>query len=184
MERILERILWLAFSKHNSVGSLWGWICWRRDGSHRWPVWRLWQQPPESFQARKMGIEKKLHVKNPLTVQETKTCGCDPWVRKSPGRRAWQPTPVLLPGESHAQRSFTGYSWWGSKEPDTTKATEHAHMLTYTCVCIYISKNLGCHISTSVTVEDTDSGHWQSKVCILVLSLTNCLTLNNQLPPL
>ena len=26
--------------------------------------------------------------------------GFDPWVRKMPWRRAWQPTPVFLPGES------------------------------------------------------------------------------------
>ena len=34
----------------------------------------------------------------------------DPWVGKIPWRRAWQPTPVFLPGESHRQRSLTGYS--------------------------------------------------------------------------
>ena len=28
-------------------------------------------------------------------------------------RRQWQPTPVLLPGESHGQRSLVGYSPWG-----------------------------------------------------------------------
>ena len=33
-----------------------------------------------------------------------------PWVRKIPWRRAWQPTPVFLPGESHGQRSLAGYS--------------------------------------------------------------------------
>ena len=33
----------------------------------------------------------------------------DPWVGKIPWRRAWQPTPVFLPGESHRQRSLTGY---------------------------------------------------------------------------
>jgi len=27
------------------------------------------------------------------------------WVGKIPWRRAWQPTPVLLSGESHGQRS-------------------------------------------------------------------------------
>ena len=27
--------------------------------------------------------------------------GFNPWVRKVPWRRAWQPTPVFLPGESH-----------------------------------------------------------------------------------
>ena len=26
--------------------------------------------------------------------------GCDPWVGKIPWKRAWQPTPVFLPGES------------------------------------------------------------------------------------
>ena len=33
----------------------------------------------------------------------------------------WQPTPVLLPGESHIQRSLVGYSPWGCKESDTTE---------------------------------------------------------------
>ena len=40
----------------------------------------------------------------------------DPWVRKIPWRRKWQPAPVFLPGESHAQRSLVGYSPWGQKE--------------------------------------------------------------------
>ena len=34
----------------------------------------------------------------------------DSWVRKIPSRRAWQPSPVLLPEESHGQRSLVGYS--------------------------------------------------------------------------
>ena len=38
----------------------------------------------------------------------------DPWVRKIPWRRAGQPTPVFLPGESHGQRSLAGYSPQGS----------------------------------------------------------------------
>ena len=33
----------------------------------------------------------------------------DPWVWKILWRRAWQPTSVFLPGESHGQRSLTGY---------------------------------------------------------------------------
>ena len=36
-------------------------------------------------------------------------------------RRKWQPTPVLLPGESHGQRSLAGYSPWGRKGLDTTE---------------------------------------------------------------
>ena len=40
-------------------------------------------------------------VKNLPAMQETqKRCGFDPWVRKIPWRRAWQPTPVFLPRES------------------------------------------------------------------------------------
>ena len=39
----------------------------------------------------------------------------NPWVRKIPWRRKWQPTPVLLPGKSHGQRSLMGYSPWGCK---------------------------------------------------------------------
>ena len=30
----------------------------------------------------------------------------DPWVRKVPWRRKWQPTSVFLPGKSHGQRSL------------------------------------------------------------------------------
>ena len=32
--------------------------------------------------------------------------GFDPWARKIPWRRAWQPTPVFLLGEPHGQRSL------------------------------------------------------------------------------
>ena len=42
---------------------------------------------------------------------------------KFPGRRALQPTPVFLPGESHGQRSLVGYSTQGCKESDATEAT-------------------------------------------------------------
>ena len=59
-----------------------------------------------------------------LSGQES-TCQCKRWgfnpsVGKIPWRRAWQPTPVFLPGESHGQRSLPGYSPWGLKESDMT----------------------------------------------------------------
>ena len=38
-----------------------------------------------------------------------KRCKCHPWVGKIPWRRAWQPTPVFLPGESHGLRNLVGY---------------------------------------------------------------------------
>ena len=62
-----------------------------------------------------------------LPVQEMKRCGFSPWVRKIPRRRARQPTPVFLPGESHGQRSLMGYSPWSHKESGTAEATQHTH---------------------------------------------------------
>ena len=47
--------------------------------------------------------------------------GFDPWVGKILWRRKWQLTPVLLPGESHGQKSLAGYSPWGHKESDRTE---------------------------------------------------------------
>ena len=44
-----------------------------------------------------------------------KRCEFGPWVGKSPWRRAWQPTPVFLPGESFRQRSLAGNSSRGCK---------------------------------------------------------------------
>ena len=49
-----------------------------------------------------------------------KRCGFSPWIGKIPWRRAWQSTPVFMPGESQGQRSL---SPWGSKESDMTEAT-------------------------------------------------------------
>ena len=49
--------------------------------------------------------------------------GVDPWVGKIPWRRAWQPTQVVLPGESHGQRSLEGYSPWDHKKSDQTEVT-------------------------------------------------------------
>ena len=54
------------------------------------------------------------------------------WVRslgrEDPLEKAWQPTPVLLPGKSHGRRSLVGYSPWGRKESDTT---EQFHFLSF-----------------------------------------------------
>ena len=54
-----------------------------------------------------------------LSAKES-TCQCrryrfDPWVRKIPWSRKWQPTPVFLPGKFHQQRSPVGYSPWSCK---------------------------------------------------------------------
>ena len=62
--------------------------------------------------------------KNCLPIQESEErCRFDPWVRKIPWRKAWEPIPVFLPGESHGQRSLAGYSPQGHKESDMTEVT-------------------------------------------------------------
>ena len=67
-------------------------------------------------------------VKNPLAnAEDIKSHGFHPWVGKIPWRRAWQPTPVFLPGESDGQRSLADYSPWGHKESDRTEQLS-AHM--------------------------------------------------------
>ena len=51
------------------------------------------------------------------------TCQCkkckrhefNPWVRKIPWSRKWQPALVFLLGKFHKQRSLAGYSPWGCK---------------------------------------------------------------------
>ena len=50
----------------------------------------------------------------------------DPWVGKIPWRRAWEPTPVFLLGESHRQTNPVGNSPWGRKKSGTTEVTQRA----------------------------------------------------------
>ena len=56
-----------------------------------------------------------LVVKNPPANAGDVRHRFDPWGGKIPQRRAWKPTPVFLPGESHGQRSLEGYSTWGHR---------------------------------------------------------------------
>ena len=64
----------------------------------------------------------------------------DPWVGKIPWRKAWQTTPVFLPGESHGHRSLAKYNSQSHKESDMTEATEHVctHTHTHTSILIII----------------------------------------------
>ena len=56
--------------------------------------------------------------------------GSTPRWGKIPWSRAWQPTPVFLPGELHGQRSLAGYSLWSRKELDLTE------QLSLSVVCL------------------------------------------------
>ena len=46
-------------------------------------------------------------------------------------RQKWQPTPVLLPGESLGQRSLVGYSPWGCRVGHDWATHTHTHTHRY-----------------------------------------------------
>ena len=61
-----------------------------------------------------VAFQAVLVVKNPhANAGDIRDKGLIPELGRFPWRRAWQPTPVFLPGESHGQRSLAGYSPWG-----------------------------------------------------------------------
>ena len=81
---------------------------------------------------RERGFLSGSVVKNPPAMQEMRLWSLG-W--EDPLRRAWKPTPVFLPGESHGQRSLVGCSIQGCKESGTTEVTEHA--------CVHMSEGGG-----------------------------------------
>ena len=111
-------------------------------------AWRIpWTEEPGRLQS--MGLQRVRHnwVTNTfyfhihiygfprwLSGKES-ACKCkshrrhrfDPTVWTIFWRRAWQWTPVFLPGKSHGQRSLSGYSPWGRKESDTTERLTLSH---------------------------------------------------------
>ena len=67
----------------------------------------------------------------------------DPWVRRTPWRRKWQPAPVILPGESHGPRSLAGYSPQEAKSWTRLKQlSTHIHTVRiFYKTCEKINKN-------------------------------------------
>ena len=67
----------------------------------------------------------------------------NPWVRKIPWKREWQPIPVFLPGESHEQRSLMGYSPWGCRVGHDWVTNTYTHtppnLSNFTCAIHYRS---------------------------------------------
>ena len=59
----------------------------------------------------------------------------------------WQPTPLLLPGQSHGQRSLESYSPWGGKDLDVTEQACMHGIIGHHAICffgIYISSLVMC----------------------------------------
>ena len=62
----------------------------------------MWDEPHQGFPGGISGIKPSCQWRR------HKRCGFNLWAKKIPWMRAWQPTPVFLPGESHGQRSLVG----------------------------------------------------------------------------
>ena len=60
---------------------------------------------------------------SPWKCRRHKRPGFDPQIGKISWRKAWQPTPVCLPRDSHGQRSLVGYSPQGQRELDLPEVT-------------------------------------------------------------
>ena len=73
-------------------------------------------------------------------------------------RRQWQPTPLLLSGKSHGQRSRIGCSPWGLEESDTTEQL-HFH---FSLSCIGEGK--GNPLQCSCLENPRDGGAWWAAV--------------------
>ena len=92
-----------------------------------------------------------LHLKQ-LEKEEMKNSRVSRW------RRQWHPTPVLLPGKSHGQRSLVGCSPWGREESDTT---ERLHF-DFSLSCI--GEGNGNPLQYSCLKNHRDGGEWWAAV--------------------
>ena len=62
---------------------------------------------------------------------DCESCNAGSLGQEDPLEEEWQPTPVILPGEFHGQRSLAGYSPEGSKEWDMTEWLTQTHKIHY-----------------------------------------------------
>ena len=80
-----------------------------------------------------------------------KRCMFNPWVRKIPWSRTWQPTPVFLPGKFHGQRSLVGFSPGVHNESDMTDCMHtcaRAHTHTHIHIQSYSNLETGLILPT------------------------------------
>ena len=85
----------------------------------------------------------------------------------------WHPTPALLPGKSHGQRSLVGCSPWGHEELDTTERL-HFH---FSLSCI--GEENGNPLQCSCLENPRDGGAWWAAVCGVAQSRTRLKRLSS-----
>ena len=101
---------------------------------------------------------------------------------KIPWRRTWQPTLIVLPGESHGQRRLADYSPQGRNELNMTEVTSHTifivaapfysptknlggfnflHILTSICYCLFYFSHL---VAVNIGPMNVSS---QEEICLI-----------------
>ena len=85
-------------------------------------------------------------------------------------RRAWQPTPVFLPGEPHEQKRLADYSPGGHKESDTTEVTEHAHMRFNERHTVQEGSVTGVFLSYRCCKEFTGRSNGEEKIFVCMIN--------------
>ena len=88
-------------------------------------------------------------------------------------RKQWQPTPVLLPGKSHGQRSLVGCSPWGREESDMT---ERLHFY-FSLSCI--GEGNGNPLQCSCLENPRDGGAWRAALYGVAQSQTRLRRLSS-----
>ena len=124
-------------------------------------------------------------VKNPLQCRGHRRQGFHPWVRKIPWRRKWQPTPVILLGQSQRQRGLgTTKSQTGVSTASGQAGGNLPHM-----VLLSLFASAGCVSSQGNLIVGRGTrnlGHWVREAPHLIPSqarLTwNCLKTRNNPP--
>ena len=79
---------------------------------------------------------------------------------RAPGGEKRQPTPLLLPGKSHGQRSLAGYSPWGCKESDLTEQLS-THEETKKNLKLTVAPKPNLSYQLMVQNEKQSAGPWE-----------------------
>ena len=107
---ITVNLMWKKFSQAGCRGSA------SATGGDAEALGEWIPQPCLILYCRQVAQWERIHL-------QCRRCRLNPWVRKIPWRKKWQPTATFLPGESPGQRSLAGYSLWCRKDLDTTEHT-------------------------------------------------------------
>ena len=113
---ILNLNNWNAAQEKKNAGTDWWWFL------------SLWIVNSKS--ATHSGLPRWLSGKeHACQCRRHRRHGFNPWIRKIPWRRKWQPTPAFLPGKAHGQEAWR-VTVQGVSKSQTWLST-HTHSLTW-----------------------------------------------------